>query len=110
VQILADKPRSIFYVAFISKVPFDPSRVNVDLNAKDEYEKAKLEYETMLRIAFQAAKHNKRGEFRDLLVERAQQDHAKAMRADLVGNLQRAFQFDPPTTESRKSFDERAGD
>ena len=103
VQILTDKPRSTFFVAFITKAPIDPTWAKADPLAKKEYE-------TLLQEAFLGARHNKQGGFRDLFIERAQQEHAKTMRADLVGNLQRVFNFDPPSAESRKNFDDRAGD
>lgn len=86
IQILTNKPRSIYYVALISKPPL-----------ADE-----LEFkEAMLRAPY------KIGPLRDLFAERAQEQEAKLYRANLITWLQESHKYTAPSDDARKQFDER---
>ncbi len=86
VQILTNKPRSIYYVAWISAAP----------DARQEDFK-----ETMLRATY------KNMSLRDLFAERAQDETAKMHRANVLAWLQDSHKFTPPSDEARKQFDDR---
>ncbi|MSQ93515.1 MAG: hypothetical protein EXR98_03040 [Gemmataceae bacterium] len=87
IQILTNKPRSIYYVALISQAP-----------------KASQEdfHQAMLR-----ASEMKFGPLRDFFAQRAQEDEAKQYRADLIHWLQQSHKYSLDNDSARKEFDER---
>ena len=89
VQILTNKPRSVFYIAVITRPPH-----------AEQFWFA----QSVRSAAYQ-------GQTLDLFMQRAQQDFAKSYRKELVENLKKALGYSGIDDAARKSFDgERGGD
>jgi hypothetical protein len=80
VQVLTNKPRTVFYIAALPEPPLNPFGVS---------------------NAFEP---------RDFFLMRAQQEAGQRWRAGIVDNLKKVLGYTPPSDEMRKQFDERSGD
>jgi len=90
VQILTNKPRSIYYVAAVSKLP-----------AMNLFQ---------LKMAFQYAPYPQPGQEHDLFIQRAQETFARQQRASYIDNLKNLIGFEVKDENARKTFDDRGGD
>jgi hypothetical protein len=96
VQILTNKPRSVFYVAAVTLAPRpDPIRFNITMRG--------------IYNALEDPGAGARIFPRDHFAERIQQQDAKVYRANVIGYLHRTLGFSIEKEDAKKDFDERGG-
>jgi hypothetical protein len=95
VQILANKPRSIFYVAVVTSSPkADPLPF----------------FLAMIGAPFPEIRQDKLPVPRDHFIDRAQEQEAKLYRVEFMRGLGEAHNFKVIDSDARKAFDDRGGD
>jgi hypothetical protein len=104
VQILTNKPRSVYYIAVVSRPPLADMRDFAEAMKMAGYDDQRYQ------MWLQMQQHGmRRGPWLDMFVMRAQQQEARRFRQQLVDDLKHAANYDPPSEEARKNFDDRGG-
>ena len=91
VQILTNKPRSVYYVAVITRQPHAEMFLFAAMSVRNAGYPQQF---------FQSQDH---------FVQRAQQQFAKTYRENVIAHLQKTLGYSGISEEARKSFDERGG-
>jgi hypothetical protein len=106
VQILTNKPRTVFYVAVVTTPPFaNPARFGLRPGIVDDDN-------IVIRGIYSALEDPgpmRRRFLRDHFAERIQQQDATAFRANVVAYLGRTLGFDVLKEDAKKDFDDRGG-
>jgi hypothetical protein len=90
VQILTNKPRSVYYIAVVSKLP-------------------EADYRSFGRAMENASYPDNQFRKMDYFVLRAQQQEGRRFRQQVIEDLKRTANYEPPGEEARKNFDDRSG-